>query len=81
MKSGFGFFAITSVKIRFEMTEGGVWFKVDASETAYEAALVALLDELRPGLAPEVLADDVARARSLTRNGGPVLRSPAAPAA
>jgi hypothetical protein len=76
--SWFGFFAITSVKIRFEMTEGGVWFKVDASGTAYEAALVALLDELRPGLAPEVLAGrrrPGTLAHSGRRAGAPLARS------
>jgi hypothetical protein len=70
---------VWSSTIRFETTEGRVWFKVNASGTAFEAALVALLDELRPGLAPEVLAHDVARAWSLTRDGGPVLRSIAGP--
>jgi hypothetical protein len=42
-------------------------------------ALVALLGELRPGLAPDVIAHDDARAWSLTWNGGPVLRSIAEP--
>ena len=70
---------VWSSTIRFETTEGRVWFKVNANGTAYEAALVALLGELRPGLAPEVLAHDDARAWSLTRDGGPVLRSIAEP--
>jgi hypothetical protein len=70
---------VWSSTIRFETTEGRVWFKVNGSGTAYEAPLVALLDELRPGLAPEVLAYDDSRAWSLTRNGGPVLRSIAEP--
>ncbi len=72
---------VWSSTIRFETTEGRTWFKVNASGTAQEAALVALLDELRPGLAPEVLAHDDARAWSLTRDGGPVLRSIAEPEA
>jgi hypothetical protein len=72
---------VWSSTIRFETTEGRVWFKVNASGTAYEAALVALLDELRPALAPEVLAYDDARAWSLTRDGAPVLRSIAGPEA
>jgi hypothetical protein len=70
---------VWSSTIRFETTEGRVWFKVNANGTAYEAALVALLRELRPGLAPQVLAHDDAQAWSLTRDGGPVLRSIAEP--
>jgi Phosphotransferase enzyme family len=66
---------VWSSTIRFETTEGRVWFKVNGNGTAYEAALIALLGELRPGLAPEVLAHDDVRAWSLTRDGGPVLRS------
>ena len=57
------------------LTVGRVWFKVNGSGTAYEAELVALLGELRPGLAPDVIAYDRARAWSLTRDGGPMLRS------
>jgi hypothetical protein len=72
---------VWSSTIRFETSEGPVWFKVNASGTAYETPLVALLDELRPGLAPEVLAHDDTRAWSLTRDGGPVLRSIAGPVA
>jgi Phosphotransferase enzyme family len=70
---------VWSSTIRFETTEGRVWFKVNGSGTAYEAPLVALLDQLRQGLAPEVLAHDDTRAWSLTRDGGPVLRSIAGP--
>ena len=68
-----------SSTIRFETTEGRVWFKVNGSGTAYEAALIALLGELRPGLAPEVIAHDDNRRWSLTRDGGPILRSIVAP--
>ncbi len=66
---------VWSSTIRFETTEGRVWFKVNGSGTAYEAGLVALLGELRPGLAPDVIAYDRPRAWSLTRDGGPMLRS------
>jgi hypothetical protein len=66
---------VWSSTIRFETTEGRVWFKANGSGTAYEASLIALLGELCPGLAPEVLAHDSARAWSLTRDSGPVLRS------
>ena len=68
-----------SSTIRFETTEGPVWFKVNGSGTAYEAALIALLGELRPGLVPEVIAHDDNRRWSLTRDGGPILRSIVAP--
>jgi hypothetical protein len=68
-----------SSTIRFETTEGPVWFKVNGSGTAYEAALIALLGERRPGLAPEVIAHDDNRRWSLTRDGGPILRSIVAP--
>ncbi|HEY6686392.1 MAG TPA: phosphotransferase [Propionibacteriaceae bacterium] len=70
---------VWSSAIRFETSEGRVWFKVSGSGTAYEAALVAVLSDLCPGLAPEVLAYDRARAWSLARDGGPMLRSIAAP--
>jgi Phosphotransferase enzyme family len=72
---------VWSSTIRFESTEGRVWFKVNGTGTAYEAALLALLDELRPGLAPAVLAYDDTRAWSITRDAGPVLRSKAEPEA
>jgi hypothetical protein len=64
-----------SSTIRFETTEGRFWFKVNGSGTAYEVSLLALLSELSPGLAPEVLAHDRARAWSLSGDAGPVLRS------
>jgi hypothetical protein len=66
---------VWSSTIRFETTEGRVWFKVNGSGTAYEVSLLALLGELSPGLAPEVLAHDSTRAWSLSRDAGPVLRS------
>jgi hypothetical protein len=66
---------VWSSTIQFETTEGRVWFKVNGSGTAYEAGLVALLGELRPGLAPDVIAYDRPRAWSLTRDGGSMLRS------
>jgi len=66
---------VWSSTIRFETTEGRVWFKVNGSGTAYEASLIGLLGEIYPGLAPDVLAHDDSRAWSLTRDAGPVLRS------
>src|SRR4029453_9934450 len=70
---------VWSGAIRFETTGGRVWFKVNAGGTAQEPRLLALLDELRSGLAPEVIAYDDARAWSLIRDGGPMLRSRAEP--
>jgi len=72
---------VWSSTIRFETTDGRVWFKVNGSGTAYEAELLAVLGDLCPGLAPEVLAHDSIRAWSLIRDGGPVLRSIAEPKA
>ena len=72
---------VWSSTIRFETTGGRVWFKVNGSGTAYEAELLALLGELCPGLGPEVIAHDNALPWSLTRDGGPVLRSIAEPEA
>ena len=68
-----------SSAIRFETTDGRVWFKVNSGGTAYEASLIALLGELSPGLAPDVIAHDEARFWSLTRDAGPVLRAIAGP--
>jgi phosphotransferase family enzyme len=70
---------VWSSTIRFETTEGRVWFKVNGPGTAYEAKLVALLDELWPGLAPQLLGYDDAVAWSITRDGGPMLRSKTKP--
>jgi hypothetical protein len=70
---------VWSSTISFETTEGRLWFKVNAGGTVHEPGLLAVLDELRPGLAPEVIAHDDARAWSLTRDGGPMLRSRAEP--
>jgi hypothetical protein len=70
---------VWSTTIRFETSEGRVWFKVNGSGTGYEAALMALLSELCPGLAPDLIAHDDNRRWSLTRDGGPILRSIVAP--
>jgi hypothetical protein len=68
-----------SSALRFETTNGRVWFKVNGDATRYEPALLLLLDRHVPGLAPEVLAVDTARGWSLSRDGGPILREVAAP--
>src|SRR6188472_2215762 len=61
---------VWSSTIRFETTEGRIWFKVNGLGTVYEAKLVALLDELCPGLAPQLLAYDDAVAWSITETVG-----------
>jgi hypothetical protein len=70
---------VWSSAIRFETTDGRVWFKVNGIGTLAEVPLVRLIGELVPGLAPEVLAVDERRGWSLSRDGGPVLREHAPP--
>ncbi len=69
-----------SSAISFETSGGRVWFKVNGHGTGHEASLVRVIDALVPGLVPEVLAHDGERAWSLSRDGGPLLRSVAEPA-
>ncbi|MEO5709110.1 MAG: phosphotransferase [Nocardioidaceae bacterium] len=64
-----------SSAIRFGTTAGRVWFKVNGVGTAHEASLVRLIDELVPGLVPEVLAVDASRGWSVSRDAGPMLRA------
>jgi hypothetical protein len=64
-----------SSAIRYGTTGGRVWLKVNGAGTAHEPALLRLLDEHVPGLVPEVLAVDDARGWSLSRDGGPTLRT------
>jgi len=54
---------------------GRVWFKANGPGTRNEPALLSLLASLVPDLVPEVLAVDVDRAWSLTRDAGPTWRS------
>ncbi|MGZ4504744.1 MAG: phosphotransferase family protein [Nocardioidaceae bacterium] len=68
-----------SSAIRFETTDGRVWFMVNGVGTRHEPALVRLLGATVPGLAPEVLATDDGRGWSLSRDGGPILRTLAGP--
>ena len=68
-----------SSALRFETTDGRVWFKVNGPGTVHEASLVRLIDERVPGLVPEVLAVDAARGWSVSRDGGPMLRETAPP--
>jgi hypothetical protein len=68
-----------SSALRFETTDGRVWFKVNGPGTVHEASLVRLIDERVPGLVPEVLAVDLTRGWSVSRDGGPMLRETAPP--
>ena len=63
-----------SSAIRLGTTAGPVWFKVNGAGTHHEPALLALLADRVPALAPDVLAVDRTRGWSLCRDAGPVLR-------
>lgn len=64
-----------SSALRFETTDGRVWLKVNGPGTSHEPALIRLLDERIPGVVPEVLAVHPTRSWSLSKDGGPTLRS------
>lgn len=68
-----------STALRFETTDGRVWLKVNGPGTAHEAALTSLIDRRMPGIVPEVLAVDPISHWSLSRDGGPTLRTAGAP--
>jgi hypothetical protein len=68
-----------SSAIRFESDGGRLWFKVNGPGTSYETGVVDRLSRLAPDLVPELLADDLERAWTLTRDAGPVMRSVAPP--
>lgn len=69
-----------SSAIRFATRDGAdLWFKVNAPQTRHEGALVGLLADLEPGLVAGVVAVDLERGWSLTRDVGPVMRLTALP--
>jgi len=68
-----------SSAIRLGTSGRPVWFKVNGPGTRHEPALLRLLQELVPGLAPEVLAVDTARGWSLSCDAGRMLRQVAVP--
>jgi hypothetical protein len=70
---------VWSTAIRFETTDGRVWLKVNGPGTAHEPALLRLIDERVPGVVPEVLAVHPTLSWSLSRDGGPTLRSLGSP--
>lgn len=63
-----------SSALRFETTGGRIWLKVNGVGTRHEPGLLRLLSVRVPGLVPDLLAVDLARGWSLTRDGGPMLR-------
>lgn len=65
-----------SSALRFATTAGeAVWLKVNGIGTRYEPALLEVLADQVPDLAPQLLAVDLARGWSLTRDAGPTLRA------
>jgi hypothetical protein len=69
-----------SSAIRLGTSDGPVWFKVNAPGTRQEPGLLSVLAACVPSLAPQLLAVDLGRGWSLTRDAGPVLRAVTAPA-
>ncbi len=60
--------------MRVPTDAGDLWFKANAPPHAFEAALVAILDEIQPGRVPEPVALDAGRGWLLMRDGGARLR-------
>lgn len=68
-----------SSTISYETSAGRMWFKVNGSGTRHEPPLVAALSDLVSELVPELVAVDLDRGWSLSRDAGPVMRSTATP--
>ncbi len=64
-----------STAMRVETTGGRCWFKANGGGTRHEPTLLSLLAEGVPDLVPAVLAVDANAGWSLSRDGGPMLRS------
>jgi hypothetical protein len=54
--------------------DGDLWFKANAPPHAFEAALLAMLERIRPGRVPELVAVDTDHGWLLMRDGGSRLR-------
>ena len=63
-----------STVLRIPTREGDLWFKADAPPHAFEARLLPILERVRPGHVPELVANDAERGWLLMRDGGLRLR-------
>jgi hypothetical protein len=63
-----------STVMRAPTTAGDLWFKANAPPHAFEASLLEILEGVRPGCVPELVASDPARGWLLMRDGGTRLR-------
>ena len=65
-----------STVLRVPTADGDLWFKANAAPHAFEARLLAILERVRPGHVPELVAHDSNRGWLLMRDGGERLREP-----
>jgi hypothetical protein len=63
-----------STVLRVPTSAGVLWFKANHPISAYEAAVVEILADVRPDLVPELVAVDVERGWMLMADGGARLR-------
>jgi len=63
-----------STVLRVPTRDGDLWFKAAAPVHAFEAGLLSLLERVRPGSVPALIAADAARGWVLMRDGGTRLR-------
>ena len=63
-----------STVMRVPTSAGDLWFKANAPPHAFEAGLIAILERLRPGRVPELVALDADRGWMLMSDGGTRLR-------
>ncbi len=63
-----------STVMRVPTAEGDLWFKANAPPHAFEAGLLAILERVRPGRVPTLVALDAGRGWLLMRDGGERLR-------
>src|SRR5438105_14679339 len=63
-----------STVMRVPTSDGDLWFKANAGVHAFEAALLAILERVRPGFVPELVASDPELGWLLMRDGGARLR-------
>ena len=63
-----------STVMRVPTSAGDLWFKANAPPHVFEAALLAILERVRPGRVPELVAYDAGTGRLLMRDGGTRLR-------